>query len=61
MKLLQSRKLWITIGAIFLVLGGILHGDISYGQALDKIVPIVWGYLGAQGAVDTMSAYKKTS
>jgi hypothetical protein len=53
---LGSRKLWLTVGAVLIAVGSVLHGDITWAQALWPIVSAVLGYVGAEGAADVARA-----
>lgn len=53
-----SRKLLLTIGAVVLVAGCDLLGVPLDEQALDAILKLVLGLVGAQGAVDVAAAFR---
>ena len=55
---LKSRKLWVTVAvaAIGALMTGIGVEADKAQMLLDWLQGLVWGYLGAQGAVDAAGA-----
>ncbi|MBC8436897.1 hypothetical protein H8D85_01085 [bacterium] len=59
---LKSRKLWASIGGVLIVIATDWLGlsPEMAGQVIDAVVVIVPSYLGGQGIVDALAAYKPT-
>jgi hypothetical protein len=57
MERIRSRKLWITVAIIALVAVSDALGSPLEDEALEAIVTMGLGLLGAQGLVDTAAAF----
>lgn len=58
MERFASRKFLMALGGALIVIGSAVSGSISPGEAVDKLVYIVIGYLAAEGGVDIAGALK---
>ena len=57
MEKLKSRKLWMTLVIIALVVVSDALGSPLDDKSLEAVVPVGLGMLGAQGLVDTAAAF----
>lgn len=55
---LGSRKLLAAVGAALAVVGAMLQGSVTPGDAINSLVSIVIAYLAAEGAVDVARVVK---
>lgn len=56
---LTSRKLWLTLGGIAgLVLVGVT-GQMEQELVMDKLVLLIFGYLGIEGGNDIIKTLRK--